>query len=651
MSTEFPNDFKETVRTQTDIVNLISEYVTLIPTRGGREYKGICPFHDDHNPSMNVSVERQSYKCWTCDAGGDCFSFVMNIENVDFVMALETLARRANLEMPKTFSRNSSSKSNQKAGLIDIVRWAENEFHQVLMNSPQAEAARRYLHEDRGFTEETITRFRMGFHPGGWEWLIGRAQGKFNPRQLYEARLVRERNEGDGYYDDFRQRVMFPIRTRKGEPVAFGGRILPEIAKEGEPKYLNSRESEIFAKSELLYGFDVAKEAIRKSEVAIVVEGYTDAITMQQFGIENVVGTLGVALSDSHVKQLMRFARKKMILLYDGDAAGQNAAERSISQFLAHGVDLRILNLPNGWDPADYLEEKGAESLQNLLEQAPEALEYKYQLCRQRNGISVHGREKTLDELLDLVSMTPQLVGTLKEDIILNRLSQRLSVGEPALRQMLVEKRKTRNNQRIQQQRREASRQAQVQPPHFDSLAHSDVQLTPVRKKWTKLELVRDPECELLSIIMVEPESAFWVSQQLSPADLENRDLASLLQLCFDLYEQDQLPSANRLMVAVEDTPSKNFVGLIDELSSELDIASKLRESVIEIEGETVSRFLYQAVRKIKRRHQEREALSDIEQMVSISAETSVGSTLDVTAIELLQKATQFHRQRDTDEN
>ncbi|MCA9040028.1 MAG: DNA primase [Planctomycetaceae bacterium] len=651
MSTEFPNDFKETVRSQTDIVNLISEYITLTPKRGGRDYEGLCPFHDDHKPSLQISTERQTYKCWACGEGGDCFSFVMNIEGVDFVEALDNLARRANLERPKTLSFGFSRENkSQKASLIEVCRWAENEFHEFLLNSPKAEAARRYLHEDRGFTDETIVKFKIGFTPGGFDWLLTRAQNKYNLKQLFDARLLRQRESDGGYYDAFRQRVMFPIRNDKGESVAFGGRILPGYANENDAKYLNSADSEIFNKSELLYGFDVAKEAMRKSEIAIVVEGYTDAITLHQYGIQNAVGTLGTALTESHVKLLKRFVRKKMILLYDGDEAGKNATERAISQFLSHDVDLRILILPGGQDPAEFLEEKGPESLQSLLNQAPEALEYKYQICRERNGETLHGREKTLEELLDLIRLGHNLQGTIKEDMILNRLSQRLSVNESILRQKLVEKRQDLSRQRLQQERRTYARQSSIHPAHNGMAGQPDGRSSNVQKKWSKLELVSNPECELLQSILVEPEMALWVSQQISPDDLENRELASLLQLCFDLYEQDQLPSVDRLMAALEDTPSKNFVGLIDELTRELDIPSRMRESVIEIEGEPVSRFLHQAVRIIKRRRQEREALSEIKQMVSLTAETSVGSSLDGTAIELLQKATHFHRQRATDE-
>ena len=651
MSTEFPNDFKETVRAQTDIVNLISEYISLTPARGGREYKGLCPFHDDHDPSLNVSVERQTYKCWSCQEGGDCFSFVMNIEGIDFSTALDNLARRANIERPKTMPRFNPEKKNHKATLVEVCRWAENEFHQFLLNSPQAEAARRYLYEDRGFTDETIEKFRIGFHPGGWDWLLGKAQNNFSPRLLFDAKLVGQRQADGGYYDAFRQRVMFPIRNDKGETVAFGGRILPGNHNENEPKYLNSADSEIFYKSELLYGFDVAKEAMRKSEIAVVVEGYTDAITLHQHGIRNVVGTLGVALTEPHVKLLKRFVRKKMILLYDGDDAGRNATERSIAQFLSHDVDLRILILPDGRDPAEFIEENGSESLQQLLEKAPEALEYKFQICRGRNGDSVHGREKTLEELLDLLRLSNNLKGTVKEDLILNRLSQRLAVNEGVLRQKLVEKRQELSRQKIQQDRRTFVRQTQVHAAHTPQPARPEQESSLVQGKWTALELMKNPECELLLSIVVEPESTFWVSQRISPEQLDNRDLARLLQLCFDLYEQDQLPTVDRLMAAVEDTPSKNFVGLIDELSRDLDISSRLRESFIEIEGETVSRFLHQAVRRIQRRLQEREALSEIKQMVSLTAETSVGSKLDVAAIELLQKAANFHRQRATDEN
>lgn len=643
MSTGIPIDFKETVRAQTDIVSLVSEYVALTPERGGRVHKGLCPFHDDHNPSMNVSPERQSYKCWSCGEGGDCFSFLMKIESIEFREALERLATRANLEIPKAFSRPSGANKDKKNELYEIVSWAERVFHHELLEGPQSEPARRYLEEDRGFNDETIKRFRIGCHPGGWQWLIDKARGKYTEQQLFAARLVREKDRG-GYYDDFRQRVLFPIRNSQGQPVAFGGRIIPGLGNSDAPKYLNSPESEIFLKSKILYGFDTAKDSIRKSEVAVVVEGYTDCITLQQFGLNNVVGTLGVALSEEHVSLLKRFARQKMVLLYDGDEAGQRATERSLSRFLSQDVDLRILILPSGMDPAEYVEQMGPESLQTALDSAPEALEFKYKVSRERHGDSVQGRQRILEEMLDLVLLAPNLRGTIKEDLILNRLSQRLSVDEHSLRQMVVERRESNRRE----QRRKTKRQFERQPEQKAQPTQSELSSLTRYFEVSKEKLVRDSECDLLQIIFIAPETIYWVSQQVSADDFENPTLAHLFQFCCDIYEQGEQPSGRVVMAALEDLEYKKLVGMIDELSFELDIKSKFEEEQVVIDDEPVSRYLFQAVDRLIRRRQEREAQTHIRQLVADSVDHQTESGLNDKAIAALQKATQLHQQRAT---
>jgi len=352
------DDFKERVRSQTDLVGLIGESVALQAVRGGRDFIGLCPFHDDHTPSFHVYPDRQYYRCWACNEGGDCYSFVMKRERLEFREALEMLARRANLEMPKSF-RQSSVEPSEKATSNDALAWAEREFHECLLTAPFAAKARDYL-ASRGFTAETIKRFRLGYHPDNWEWLLGRAgrgvSGKrFTPEQLLAAGLAMKRKDGVSYFDCFEDRVMFPIHDNKGAPVGFGGRVLPGASDAAGGKYINSNESPVFAKSRMLFAFHHAREAIVKAETAVVMEGYTDCIMAHQCGLPNAVASLGTALTEQQVALLKRFARK-VVLVFDSDEAGQKATERALTKFLAQEVDLRILTLDGSGaktDPAD----------------------------------------------------------------------------------------------------------------------------------------------------------------------------------------------------------------------------------------------------------------------------------------------------------
>ncbi len=447
------DDFKELVRSRTDIVQLVGERVALQSRRGGRELVGLCPFHDDHTPSMRVDAERQSYKCWACGEGGDCFAFVQKIENVEFRDALELLATKAGLEMPR-YGRGTDGKNPEgvesggkptRKELFDALAWAESEFHGCLRTSQEGAAARAYL-DSRGFNREAIDRFRLGFAPADGQFLQRRAAQRFKSPKvattlLSTVRLIAARAEGNGFYDYFRGRVMFPIRDPAGRTVAFGGRVLPGAATNAG-KYVNSAESGLFTKNRVVFALDVARGAIVERDAAVVMEGYADCIMAHQFGITNAVATLGTALTDNHVAALRRFTRK-VILVFDGDQAGKEAAEKSLPRFLSQDVDLRILTLTSEKDPADFLVSQGASAFEKLLETAAEAWEYKLRLCIERIGVdSVDGREQIVAEMLELFRQAPGFGGSARENIVLNRLAFRVGLSETRIREMLVENRR-----------------------------------------------------------------------------------------------------------------------------------------------------------------------------------------------------------------
>jgi len=627
----FPTDFKELLRSRTDIVELVGETVTLQPK--GREFVGLCPFHDDSNPSLTVSPERQSYKCWSCGEGGDCFSFVMKTQAFDFPTAMRFLAERSHIEIPQTHRGGNSAASDQKKRLYGILEWAENEFHRFLLEAREAQRARDYL-ASRGFDKDLITKFRIGYHPDNWNWLQGRSQGKYKAEEFVAVRLMGERDGGNGYYDNFVDRVLFPIRDARSHPVAFGGRILPDTKQRTDAKYWNSPDSQFFSKSNLLYAYDIARESIRRSETAIVVEGYTDCITLHQHGIGNAVATLGTALTDSHVGLLKRIAHR-VVLLYDGDEAGRRATERALSMFLAQKLDLRVLTLPEGMDPADFIAERGADELRERIESATEAWEHKLQSSIARNGLdSIDGSERVQDEMLELMAVAPGLAGDSREDILLNRLAQRTSGNEQQVRRRLSRLRR-RNAERGQG--REPENSYNPQQPQATGLndAGGPV-LANQHQRW---------ECDLLEIIFAAPASVATIRNEVEPAEFTQQRLRTILEVCFDLSARGVEPSYKRVTAEVEEWDLKRLSLWIEEESRDKDVARKLRMDPIAEQGGERPRFLEQAIQNLKWRQEE---ASHAKSKGQLSGLSPTGGSLGEDAIELLRRQTEFHQRRAT---
>ena len=293
MSLSDLQDAKEQVRQSIDIVDLTSSYMAL--RRQGRGYVAVCPWHDDTRPSLQINPERQSFKCWVCDIGGDIFSFLMRMEGVEFREALEMLADRAGIDLAPKRAIAGQGSEFERRNLYAALAWAEQQFHDNLMNAPQADLARRYL-AARGIQEETTKRFRLGFAPSSWDWLLSRST-QFSAAVLERVGLVAKRQNGSGHYDRFRGRLMFSIRDTRSRPIAFGGRVIPGLEAEDpnhqEAKYINSPETPLFNKSSELYALDVAKDSINKQQGIVVMEGYTDVLMAHQHGITNAVGRVG----------------------------------------------------------------------------------------------------------------------------------------------------------------------------------------------------------------------------------------------------------------------------------------------------------------------------------------------------------------------
>lgn len=382
---------KDRVRAATDLVQLVQETVELRPR--GQEFWGCCPFHHEKTPSFHVIPATQVWHCFGCGEGGDAFTYVMKRENLSFPESIRFLADRAGIEIAD--DAPGARRGTKRSRIVDVCEETCSFYHTMLMRGRDGRG-REYF-SSRGIGADMCRRYRLGFAPGRGSLVAHLSQKGFTPREMTDANVAVSR--GRGLSDRFYDRVMFPIFDEQGRCIAFGGRIMGA----GEPKYLNTAETPVFHKKRNLYGFNWAKEHIVAADEAVVVEGYTDAISCWEAGIGNVVATLGTALTEHHVKTLTRFA-KRIVYLFDGDAAGQKAAERAI-QFVETGsVDLRCVILPDDLDPADFIAARGGEALRELLDGAEPLMDFVFGKLGERSDVSTPaGRARALEDACRLI--------------------------------------------------------------------------------------------------------------------------------------------------------------------------------------------------------------------------------------------------------
>ncbi len=397
------NDAKTRVLQATNLVELIGQSVKLV--RRGRDYLGLCPFHQEKTPSFHVKPDKQFFYCFGCKAAGNAIDFVIKRDRVEFKEALITLAKAANIELPK-WGGDSKSASDRQL-LLEAHSAASGFFENLLRDPVRGQPARDYL-ASRGFNEESIKRFRIGLALDSWDGLLrSPAMRKFPPDKLALAGLVKARSSDSGsggFYDTFRNRLMFPIRDEGGRIIGFGGRVMP--GSEDPAKYLNSPETPLFSKGRIAFGLDLARPRIVETRTVAVVEGYTDVIMAHQYGASNVVSVLGTAMTGDHVKLLRRFA-DRIVLLFDADVAGDAAVDRAVELFLTQPVEVAIASMPDGVDPDEYLLEHGAAGFQKLLDEAQDALSYKWKQLAGRFSASADnltGQQRALEEYLALLA-------------------------------------------------------------------------------------------------------------------------------------------------------------------------------------------------------------------------------------------------------
>jgi DNA primase len=410
------DDWVERVRSASEIVELIGQSVTL--KRVGRNWVGLCPFHQEKTPSFSVNPERQFYHCFSCKAGGDVFRYVQETERVGFLEAVELLSRRAGIPVPE---RRGESRGRRP--LLEALDAAASAYEQWLADPREGAAARGYLAE-RGLEPETIRSYRLGVAPDGWEHLTRRLSERFGLPVLIEAGLSARRETGGGY-DRFRNRLMVPLIAPGGEVLGFGARALQSGQ---EPKYLNSSESSVYHKRAFLFGYEQARRDTARDGELILVEGYFDAISMHQAGVRNVVATSGTALTPEHAKLLQRLV-SVVVLTFDGDAAGQEAMLRSLATLLAAGLDVRIVELTPGEDPDVLIRRRGSAGWAAVRSEALDPIEFV-----QRHGIKRGGpgdaRERALQSIVELAN---EITDPVRQRLFLERGGQVFGLSVPVL--------------------------------------------------------------------------------------------------------------------------------------------------------------------------------------------------------------------------
>ncbi len=424
-----PDEKIDEVRSASDIVDVISAYVTL--KKRGKNYTGLCPFHQEKTPSFSVSPEKQMYYCFGCGQGGNVITFLMQHDKLTFLEAIRVLAERAGIALPDE-SSSAQNQNDENEVLLAVVRTAALFYYDLLVNSTEGAIGRDYFRK-RGFTDETIKRFGLGYSPQAWDGLLRHAAKESIDTTLLErAGMILKREEGSGYYDRFRGRAMFPIFSPSGKVIAFGARKLRDDDKLA--KYINSPETPIYNKSRTLYGLSHGKEAIREKDYAVLVEGYADLITSAQAGVQNIVASSGTALTVEQIRLLNRYTHT-IVLVYDADSAGSKAMMRGVDIVIEQGLEVRVAELPEGEDPDSFVRKEGGAAFQTLIDNAVSFLEFKTEFFR-RLGLlgTAEGRTRAIRSI---VATLARMRDELLRNVYVQQIAANFALPEAVIRREL----------------------------------------------------------------------------------------------------------------------------------------------------------------------------------------------------------------------
>jgi len=514
----FPQTFIDDLRRQADIVRIIQDYVTL--KKAGANWVARCPFHKETKPSFSVNPAKDIFYCFGCQKGGSVFNFVMEIERVAFPEAIKIVAEKSGVPLPKMVDDSRfEARKRESDQVIELNQWAL-QWWQDQLQSKAATSVRHYL-KQRGLTDETAKTFRLGFAPDSWEALSAHLRQKgATQEQLELSGLVVKKEEG-GSYDRFRGRLMFPVFDAQGKPIAFGGRTLDP---EGEPKYLNSPETAAYTKGKHLFGLNLTRDEIRRQGFAILVEGYLDLIVPYQHGVKNMVASLGTALTPEQVKLIARFARK-VLVNYDGDRAGVQAAKRAIETLLAEDIEVKVLVLPDNADPDDFIRKYGVTEYQQRRSKAQPQIQFVIdQALRDRNLHNPADKAAAVEETLPFVRA------------VRGRLQRReyFDIAMDALR--------------VQPDQRRELWQRTRSGANTDSAAVQQVVIRPLKPTVA--------EEQILELFLGSEELRKIVLPRLEPSDYEGLATAPLFRAIAKLNEEETEINFDSLSAETADSPA-----------------------------------------------------------------------------------------------
>jgi DNA primase len=536
MGYRIPEETIEAIRRAVDIVDVISDYVQL--KKQGRNYFGLCPFHGEKTPSFSVSPEKQIFHCFGCGAGGNVFSFLMDIEGISFIEAVKRLAIKANvdladLELDDTNKQSRADTSETKI-MVEAHELLKKFYHHLLVNTKEGQEAFDYL-QARGWTREIIDQFEIGYAPDSWDFAVKLLSGRgFSLELMEKAGLIIRKENGGGYFDRFRHRIMFPIHNHHGDAVGFSGRLLGE----GQPKYLNSPETPIFHKGKILYNFHQARLHIRKHQEAILLEGFADVVSAVQAGIAHSVATMGTALTEEHARILRRNV-DTVIICYDGDASGIEATFRAAELLADAGCHVKIATIPDGLDPDEYIKKYGSDRFRrDIIDASSSLMAFKMMYFRKgKNLQNENDKIRYIEEVLQEIS---KLSNPIEWDYYLRQLADEFSLSLSALQEQLN---RHRNNK-----------------THSNNAQSKAAPRPPLQKKL--LPAFQNAERMLLAHMLRSRDVAMIVQQTIAGAFNieEHRAIAAYI---YAFYEEGNEPDVSLLLSRLPD----DLKPLVTELS------------------------------------------------------------------------------------
>lgn len=420
----FSSDLLEEIRNRCDVVDIISEYVHLKPA--GKGFKGLCPFHEEKTPSFMVSPEKQLFHCFGCGEGGNVFNFLMKYEKLSFFEAVKMLAQKSGVPLPVDEEKENIL-HKKKERLYKLNNLVANYYRECLFRTNQGKKVINYF-KKRGISDTSVEKYKLGYAPSSWDALSNFLKKKgYYYEELIKAGLIKKSKIEGKYIDYFRDRIIFPIFNLSGKVIGFGGRVLDDSL----PKYINSPETLVYNKGSNLYNLNFAKEGIRKKNCIIVVEGYTDVLITQQYGFNNIAASLGTALTAKQIDLIKRFTNA-VLIAYDADSAGNMATLRSLDLLVKAGLEIKVIDLPQGYDPADFLIKKGSETFQDLINRSLSLIDYKLKILYSKYSIkTIEGKVKVVKEILPTLSVMGD------EDEVraqTKKISEELKLSDEAIR-------------------------------------------------------------------------------------------------------------------------------------------------------------------------------------------------------------------------